>query len=93
MFDKFRREQEARDEKNWSKVDAVVRDIRTDSAVAFKLHADQIMELRQEIFGEGSDKGLRGRVEVVEGKVNLFAGIQVTLTAIGTAIATWLGTR
>lgn len=93
MFDRFRKDQEARDEKNWGKIDAIVKDMRVANSDSYRVHAEQISELRQEIFGEGSDKGLRGRVENVEGKTNLFAGLQATLTIVGTAVATWLGTR
>lgn len=93
MLEDFRREQEKRDEKNWEKIEAMVKETRIDNNSLLSSQSNSITQLKNEIYGMDDKKGIRGRMGDLEGKLNWFAGIQMVLTLMGSSIAAYLGMR
>jgi len=93
LLDKLRDELRERDQQNWSRIDAVISDVRLSNDRVIQDHEKSIMALKYEIWGEGEKKGLKDRVGSVEGRTNWFAGIQLAITIAASSVAAYLGMR
>lgn len=73
--------------------DRLLRDVIGELDKRDQKMQEHLGRLHKEIYGEGDSRGLRGRIGDLEKNTGLAHGLLVALTALGSAIAAWLGMK